>query len=416
MKKIILVVWATMISWAGFSQTWTYNNFMQAVLHGNKAYEAEQLNVKVAKADANAARIFQDPEIAVGYDNNSDWDIMMGQAWNIELSKSFSMGKVSARSKVADHQCNSSQAMLDDYLHNLRIDATIAYLDALLARDLTEIGYQAYENMRALYKSDSLRLAKGDISALDAMQTHLEMTMSKQTYQTLNTEYQNTLLTLDEYSGDPTRATQDLTGKLKAISKVINVEDLILNAVEHRQDVHAAQMESITLESMVELTRMERVPDVAITASVSSNSRVRNEEAPAPQFIGYSIGLSMPLPFSTLNRGEVRSAQLQSQQAQLHVEALQDRVRKEVLQAYRIYESARMQVLDFSQVLLDQSQQVLDGKTYAYHRGEVSLLDLLSAQHSHFEVREAYATALHRCMTAYVELMRACGYWEELEL
>ena len=54
-------------------------------------------------------------------------------------------------------------------------------------------------------------------------------------------------------------------------------------------------------------------------------------------------------------------------------------------------------------------EKVLDGKLYAYQRGETSLLEVLNAQHTYNEIQEAYAECLHDCMVALTELQRAAG-------
>jgi Outer membrane protein len=53
--------------------------------------------------------------------------------------------------------------------------------------------------------------------------------------------------------------------------------------------------------------------------------------------------------------------------------------------------------------------QVLNGKLYAYQRGETSLLEVLTAQHTYNELQKDYATSVYDCMVALVELERSVG-------
>lgn len=409
MNKTVFFILALALGLTAAGQSYTFVDYQEAVLRGNLDLAAERLNVDVAQADVSAAKIKQDPSVSVGYDNNSDWAIAMGQACSVEISKPISLGKVSARSQVARHMLGASEASLLHYLNNLKADASLAFLEALLARDKAELTKQTYDYMRTLYEGDCLRLEKGDISPLDVMQSQLETVLAQQEWQAAVTDYANARLVLDNLAGQPARGTVSVEGQLSAITQVFDLPTLVSQAVSNRPDVVAALRESDASESQVVLTRRERMPDFELSAAVGYNTRVRNEEAPAPQFVGYSVGLSVPLPLSTFNRAEVRSSALQAQQAQIHVQSVQAAVRTEVMQAYNSYEAARLRVEDYSSLLLSQSQQVLDGKLYAYRRGETSLLDLLNAQHTYNQVRQAYAEILHDCMSAYVELMRACG-------
>ena len=63
----------------------------------------------------------------------------------------------------------------------------------------------------------------------------------------------------------------------------------------------------------------------------------------------------------------------------------------------------------YNEVLMISAQQVLDGKLYAYQRGETSLLEVLTAQHTFNEIQKDYATCVYDCMVALVELERSIG-------
>lgn len=83
-----------------------------------------------------------------------------------------------------------------------------------------------------------------------------------------------------------------------------------------------------------------------------------------------------------------------------------------IIQAYNNYRSAVGRLASYDASVMDNARQVLDGKRYAYHRGETSLLDLINAQHTYNEIQQAYAECLHDCMAAWVELERSAGIWD----
>lgn len=391
------------------AQVYHYEDFMQSVLEHNPDYAAEQLNVEVSQADVIASRMGQDPSVSFGYDNNSDWDIAMGRAWSVELSKPISVGKVAARTRLASKNLQVAQASLEDYRASLKAEASLAFADAVLARELTDIARRNLDDMQHLYASDSLRFIKGDISEIDMLQTRLEMVMARQEYLSQQAQYRNALLILDRLAGQPARGTQSIEGRMQETGLMQDCETLVRKAVVSRRDLAAARLTEEAAQAEVVLSRRERRPDVELSAAASYNTRVRNEEAPAPEFVGYSVGLSIPLPLSTVNRGVVRAGQYRAQQAQLQVQSLEAQVRVEVVQAFNSYEAARLRVEDYDAGLLDQSRQVLQGRFYAYQRGETSLLELLTAQHAYNDMLQSYAEALHDCNVALVALMRAVG-------
>lgn len=391
------------------AQSLDYNTFINRVMQSNLDYAAAKLDYDVSQADLSAAKKFSDPTISAEYGNNSDWDIAMGKSLSFELGKTISFGKRSARIAVARHNLDASDAGLQFFAFTLRAEATLAFIDALLARDLARIGLQNAQNMESLYHSDSLRHATGDLSEIDVMQTRLESNIAKQEYLSLLVDYNNALVELNHLMGDPTAATTGIAGSLDSPFRQYNLETLLKNADSLRLDI--VQQRHLTLASQSELTqiRRERLPDIDLALGVNYNTQVRNEEAPAPEFIGYTIGVTIPLPVSNLNKGDVRAGQYKASQTEIQTQIVRQQAQTEIIKAYNDYSSALARLSDYNTVIIHNARQVLDGKMYAYQRGETSLLEVINAQHTYNELQQSYAECLHQCMTAWVELERCAG-------
>ena len=401
----LLVSASTLLS----AQELDYNTFIRRVVQGNLDYAAAQLDLAVSQADLTAARMISDPTLTAEYGNNSDWQIAMGQSLSFGIEKSLSLGKRAARIQVARQQLDATDAGLRHFANTLKAEATLAFLDALLARDRVLIGEQSMQYMQSLYHSDSLRYAVGDMSEIDVQQALLEADMARQDYLALVAEYRNTLLQLDLLMALPLKTTQGVEGRLADPRQLVDLNSLLIGADTLRLDLVQQRLEAATAESEVMLVRRERMPDIDLSLGVSLNSRVRNEEAPAPQFVGYTVGVGIPLPVSNLNRGEVRSSQYKAQQAQVRTDIVRRQAQAEIIEAYNNYQSALSRLESYDASIMSNARMVLDGKRYAYYRGETPLLDLISAQHTYNEIQQAYAECLHECMVAWVELQRSAG-------
>ena len=394
------------------AQQLDYTSYINRVMQGNLDYAAARLDLSVSQADLAAARKIADPSITAEYGNNSDWDIAMGQSLSFGLEKSISLGKRSARIQVARQQLDVTEAGLQHFVQTLRAEATLAFLDALLARDRAVVGELSAAYMQSLYQSDSLRHAAGEMSEIDVLQTLVEASVARQDYLALLAEYRNALVQLDLLMGQPLQTTQEVAGRLEDPRQYFDLNSLLSAADTLRMDLVQQRLEADMAASEVTLVRRERMPDIDLALGVSLNSRVRNEEAPAPQFVGYTVGVGIPLPVSNLNRGEVRSSQFRAQQAQVRTDMARQQAQAEIIQAYNNYRSAVGRLASYDASVMDNARQVLDGKRYAYHRGETSLLDLINAQHTYNEIQQAYAECLHDCMAAWVELERSAGIWD----
>ncbi|MBQ9474607.1 MAG: TolC family protein [Bacteroidales bacterium] len=391
------------------AQTIDYRAYIDSVMARNIDLSIARLDVEASHADLEAAKTIQDPSLSIEYGNNSDWLIAMGQSVSLGLSKSISLGKVSARKKVARHSLESSEASLQDYMRNLWADATIAYIDAVMARDMAEIQEQSWRNMRELSQADSLRNARGDLSELDVMQSRIEASMTAQEWRQQLSEYHNSVVKALSLATTQRDMSQPLAvgGKLYVPQLTLSLQQLIDTALCCRADLVALAAETDAARAELSLTRRERVPDMELSVGVSRNSRVLNEEAPAPEYTGYTVGLGIPLPVSNINRGSVKAANVKLRQSALQEDALKNQICTEVTCAYNDYMTALRRANSFNVSLMAEAKQVLDGRLYAYNRGESSLLEVITAQHTYNEVQQAYIECLHQCLTAYVELQRS---------
>lgn len=391
------------------AQTLNFNTYIDSIRCRNASFLAQQLNVDISKAEVQAAHATDDPALSVEYGNNSDWNIEMGQSVSAEISKAIAPGKLVARVAVAKQQLTVSQAESADYWRNLKADASIDFYNALLAKELLSIDSQAYQNMAALAASDSLRFVKGEISELDMLQSRLEQYRAHQELNSKRTDYMNALLVLDQQLGAPAQGTRAVIGSLAVPTEMFSLPQLLEHAFNSRTDLVAAEQSVVLVQKEERLALKERRSDVEMALGANYNTQVMNEEAPAPQFVGYTVGLSIPLPVASVNAGVRKAGKLRLQQAELERQSLRNEVHGEVLRAYNVYLASLQKVKSYSEHLMSNANKVLDGKLYAYQRGDTSLLEVLSAQHTYNEIQEEYATCLYDCMVALAELQRSAG-------
>ena len=409
MKKAF-VISILILSIQGLSaQSLTYKQYIDSVMNDNQAYGAEKLNVPISEALYKASKVIPNPSLSASYGNNSDWGIQMGQSVELELSQPITFGVISARKQVAKNEAKIASTNLEDYLLNLKAEATTSFIETLLASDLSHIAYQTYENMQHLATGDSLRFVKGDISEYDMLQTRIEVRIAHQEYLSTVASYNNALVALDLYSGNPNRATKAIEGKLANPDKDYTLAELTDIALKYRPDLKSAQQSVSLAESQARLVKRERLPEVELSLGMSINSEVRNEIAPAPKYVGYTAGLSIPMPFSNTNKGNIRASQLSIQQSQLQAEALENQMISEIMQALNNYNMAQRNARTYTEELIHDAEKILKGRLYVYQRGETSLIEVLAAQETYNQVRKNYAEALSQCMTAWVEHQKVTG-------
>lgn len=410
MKKIafLLMFLGAVSAYGQTEREISYSDYMQATYQNNIGYAAEKLNMSIATATISAAKVFSDPTLSLEYANNSDWWMQMGVGYSAELSKNFAPGLRRSRIDLARSESALTEALLADFLHNLRADATIAYLLAIKSEELYHVKHNAYNNMRQLAVGDSIRYALGKIGQVDAMQSRVQAGIIGNDMLASQADLQSALLSLSSFMsrGD---TLYRASGSLSVPTTDFTVDQLLTMATENRADLVAAMASTQVAGRAVTVTRRTRGLDFDIALGYNHNREVRNELAPAPKFNGFTVGLSLPLKFSSANKGELQVAKLEERQAQLNYQAAKIEVERQVRSCFATYRSLCDQVKNYESGMLSEAKMVLDGKIYSYSRGESSLLEVLTAESTYDDLRSMYIETLFNHAVSLVELQRSSG-------
>lgn len=386
-----------------------FDEYIRSVEQHNAAWVAEKYNLDIAMAQTEAARVFNDPELSVTYGNNQDRTLQMGQSVEAELSYTFSLGNVrKARMGVARSEEEVTRALLDDWFRNLKAEATIAWADAQQAHSLLELKRSSYQSMLSVAQADSLRAELGDLGRVDAMQSRLEAQAMRAEMLSAEADYHNALAALSLYAGGMTFNGLPEDGCLISMPD-IPCGEMVDFAVAHRADLLAAEHSRTLSQRNLALVKAMRAPEIGLNAGYSYNAEVRNEIAPAPQFNGISVGLSVPLKFSSLNKGERLAAEQAVSQAEAAYEAAVRQIETEVQQAYASWQAAVRVAEECSGQMMEESASILESRRLSYMQGDSSLLDYLLSVRVHNDTAGQCIEARTGLAIAAANLVRALG-------
>ena len=392
----------------------SYNEYMKNVREKNIEYIVEKHEVSIAEANAQAAKVFLDPELSISYEDYEDWDLEMGRGYVAELDYTLELGgKRRARMAVAKSEQQMKEALVEDFFRNLQADATLCYLEALTQKKLVNLALSSWQSMRDLARGDSLRHALGEIAEIDAMQSRLEATTMMTDYLQAEVEYKNMLSDLAVFEGG-VGAIDSLadveTLHVTSLQKY-DLKNLVEFSQDHRADLRAAIRGKELSAANTRLAKANRVIDLGLNVGFARVIE-RNVEGESPGFRHVSAGISIPLKFSNTNKGELRAAQFSERQAKAQYDAILLQIRKEVEQSYNNYIAAYRQAELYQTSTLADAASILEKRKYSYVRGETSLLEVLDAQRTANEVYQSYYEAMYKANASLVELCRVVGIWE----
>jgi len=389
-------------------------DYLRDVTKGNLGYIAEQFNVDIAEASLKAARVFTDPEISVGYSDNQDRKIQMGQGYDAGLSYSLNLGNIrSARISVARSEKDLSELVLQSFFQNLRADAALIYYGGLKEKLLVEVQEDNFQRMMELARADSIRLLTGTIMEVDARQSAMEVRIQKNEVIRARSGWQVALVQMARFRGlsGPDTSYQP-GGSLEFPLREFTLSLLIDQASQNRFDLQSAIQSKIISEKMVRLVKASRAVELGIETGLSYSTIATNEIAPSPAHYSYYAGISIPPKLSGLNKGELEASRLAVQQREIACQDAEQIIVSEVTQAFILYHSAKQQLEAFHSGLLTEAETILDNKIYSYKRGETSLLDVLNAQRTYNDIRKSFYETHYDYLVALIELERAAGIWD----
>lgn len=400
----MLLVIALMAS----AQPMTYEIYNRLVAEKNAEYLAEKYNIDIATAALQAARIFNDPELSVSYGNNQDWGLQMGQSVEVGLSINPDIAGVrKARIAVAGNEKDISEASVTAYMSSLKLEAAKAWAEAWELKENCKVLEESVADMMQIARSDSLRLAVGEIGRAEALQSRLEAHTLQNSLLSLQADYHNALNAVSLFcGGEPISALED---ELPTTDFTYSESDVCSLAEDNRADLKAAMLSKTLSENNLKLIRATRAFEMGIDLGYSYNTEVRNEIAPAPRFNGLTVGVSIPIKLSSLNKGELNVARSEVRQSECYYEAARLQVRSEATQAYNSLIAAIAVLDQYTTSILDDARSIVEGHKEGYLKGESSLVEFLSAQQTYRDVMQAYIEACSQCFTCKAQLEQATG-------
>ncbi|MPM50050.1 hypothetical protein SDC9_96784 [bioreactor metagenome] len=389
-------------------------DFLERVRLNNLEYAAEKLNINIADAAIESAKVFNDPNVSIGYGSAEIYGMKMGSSIGVEVSKTISYGKRSAAIEYAMAEKELTKILLDDYFHNLRAYATSLWIDVIKRQRLYDVQMSTYQMVRELVAIDSLRQVEGWIGETDMTQSRVEAGIMYNELLNSEAELQHSYLNLTNVCG-VSAADSIIIPSSNVIkhSRVFNLIELIKNAPLRRPDILAAAVGIDLSEKGLRVAKASNNLDIDIAIGMNLHKEAKNEIAPSPFHRDFSVSLSIPIPISTkLYNGEIKSASIKVQQSELKYKSLVQSMETEIIDSYNNYFKLDKQLKSYSNGLLLNAKNVLDEKKTGYRKGDTPFLEVLDAQRTYDSVLIMYFETMYNKSEALVKLEKAAGIWD----
>lgn len=402
----------------------TFRDYAAAVAKYSLDLQMQRENVNSAQAGVSIAGVRPDPVLTAGIDSkelsatnkpNASTAMTMGVALTIETA-----GKRAQRIRVAQSTVKLGEATLEGGRRQLYADAAAAYAESCRARNALERQEATLRALGEIVNANNVRRKVGDIGGLELAQSQVEHDRFEADVVTARAQVQTSAESLSIPLG---RRFSEVFGNVAlacdapAVSGLDDVEQLVRQAQDERDDIRIAHAALDAARSSADLAQANRWVDPVVNVSLKNTPAVRpmldaggaTSNSPTQRSLSLGLTVSVPIPLSRTQRGEVLQAQSAVTQATLALRSAELKAQTDVRRVHAQFRAAQANEQRYRDSVLVHADKVAEGMRLSYKKGAASLLELLSAQRSADEVYLAWLQATADLATATVQLQLAAG-------
>ncbi len=405
-----------------------FQRYLAAVEQNNLDLQAQRETLTSAQAGVSIAGVRPDPQLTAGIDskelygliyNNTATTAIAGLAFTLETA-----GKRNARIRAAESNVRLTDATVGAFRRQLFADAAGAFVEACRSTAALKRRESSLDAMRATVRANEIRFKAGDIGKLELVQSRVEADRFGADVVSARADTAAAGMVLSNFLGKPYRDIlgEQINCEFGQDQLADDVDALTRRALESREDVLAAKSGMDNARDNIDLAKANRYIDPVVNVGVKNTPRiypvmdaggtVTNSPAEHSNTLGLTV--TIPIPLSRLQNGELVQAQSALTQAQLQMRSVLLKAETDVRTSFLQYQAAAENLQSYREHVLDDAERLLEGVRLSYRKGAASLLDLLNAQRTADDIYLAYLQAQANLANAKVKLQQSAGKRPEI--
>lgn len=391
-----------------------FDDLAQMALARNKDLIAARESLRQAEAGLVQARLRQNPAIDVSRTTDAMFGGEGDTAFSVSVSQPIELGrKRTKRIRVEETTIEVTKADIADTERRLIGQLRSLYVQAIGAASRMNLFDRLDRLNQRMVSVMEVRLRSGDASRLDSRLLAAQTNQVRAQRLVAQNQLEGTMLqirTLVGFSpGEPLLLKRSQQPETIHETEAAAVQ----RAFESRPDLKAAKLREELADAGITLAKAQAVPNA--TAFV----RYGKESVPVVSTGGQRLafdrenvmefGMSIPLPLFNREQGNIAEATSRRVQARSEREALETKIRREVLLAYRRWETAQRTLQILQTGVVQPNQESLQIVQFAYSLGEMRLLDIVNQQRVVVETETNLVDAQIELDSALADLQLAIG-------
>ena len=371
-------------------------------IENNLELKSFRESLGIARGQLTGAMLFPiNPEIEIAYFNaNPSERAGRASEYSLSLSQELEIGG------QREHRQRIAQSTIE------MVEAEIGRAQWMLVRDVRETFYQfllqqeklELANRVILLTEDLVSLTGGEFAAGYAPEfrvyfAKLEQQKALREKDRVINQQMVAKYRLNNLMGRPWETDFTPDEALSYQPVVDDIARLKDYAVRNRRDLKSLQFEQQTAQSKIDLARSLKTPNLRF-------SLLFNKEIDKNNF---GALFSLPIKLFNKNQGDIAMSLASQKTAEARYSFLKFLIEKEVASAYSELLLASKEVELMEKGMLDTAEQNMDLVQNAYGRGEVEIIEVITAQRNFVDIQTAYLEALYNFNLAVINLENVLG-------
>jgi cobalt-zinc-cadmium efflux system outer membrane protein len=326
---------------------------------------------------------------------------LQGAEVTLALSQLIELGD-KRQSRVSYATANIKAQAIQYQNTRLALLATTAerYYEALKFQRLLSLNNERKSVVAKALKAIEQRANAGAASQADVTRMHYALSQVALDKAMLTSKFKRARLSLNELWIDEQEITF-LAGNMRVIT-ALKSEQALLDAVNKAPEFALLQQQYLQQTANLTLQKANGQSDISLGGGVRYN-----QQSDTSSLV---FSFSMPLQLSNANSGNIKAASselalLNEQQGQLRIQ-----LRQQVRTLYAYYQGNVDQATLLTQQIIPHAHSLIEQSLKSYQRGQISVLQLLDAQHALFNSKRALIATHAELYQVLLTLERLTGH------
>lgn len=382
---------------------WDLARLTLAALYFQPSLAEARAQLLAARAAQRTAAARPNPSVGLGAADDegltgivSPWIVPLKLDWPIETA-----GRRGDRMAQAQHLAAAARWDLVGTVWQVRSRLRAALLAVDAARRTEALLARDERARRTVLQLLEAQLRAGNVSSYEVTQARIGLDRATLARQAAAGRLRQARVTLAGAIGVPVRALAGVRlsfAALRALPAGLTRPQIRRQALLGRPDVRAALERYAASQSALQLEIARQWPDITLGPGFTWNAQLAGDRQ-------WELGLTLPLPVMSRNRGPIAQAKARRELAAAHFLTVQADAITQIDGALSAYRSARAELATASSLLADLARQ-LDSVRAQVRVGEMQPLELADA-------RIAYDAGAMSRLESQIEAEQALGRLED---